>query len=75
MPSIRYTIILIFKWFGELNADELKKVPKIIVGNKIDMRNNEDPKHIKSEAVIISFPFSRQDKSSNRIAHISNVLH
>ncbi|KAM3139600.1 hypothetical protein pb186bvf_008245 [Paramecium bursaria] len=38
------------KWFGELNADELKKVPKIIVGNKIDMRNNEDPKHIKSEA-------------------------
>ncbi|KAM3139601.1 hypothetical protein pb186bvf_008246 [Paramecium bursaria] len=37
------------KWFGELNSDGLKKVPKIIVGNKIDMRNNEDPKHIKSE--------------------------
>ncbi|CAD8100284.1 unnamed protein product [Paramecium sonneborni] len=37
------------KWFPELNQDELQKVPKIIVGNKIDMRDDSNDKHIKTE--------------------------
>ncbi|CAK78406.1 unnamed protein product (macronuclear) [Paramecium tetraurelia] len=35
------------KWYPELNHDELQKVPKIIVGNKIDMREENNSKHIK----------------------------
>ncbi|CAD8178854.1 unnamed protein product [Paramecium pentaurelia] len=35
------------KWYPELNQDELQKVPKIIVGNKIDMRDESNSKHIK----------------------------
>ena len=57
-----------------MNSDGLKKVPKIIVGNKIDMRNNEDPKHIKSEPVLqLFFIYNRQDKLFNKIVHILNA--
>ncbi|CAD8094736.1 unnamed protein product [Paramecium sonneborni] len=38
------------KWYPELNQDELQKIPKIIVGNKIDMRDDSNENHIKKEA-------------------------
>ncbi|CAD8068841.1 unnamed protein product [Paramecium sonneborni] len=38
------------KWYPELEAPELKTVPKIFVGNKIDMRNPGKPNHIQYEA-------------------------
>lgn len=34
------------KWLPELSAEEYKKVPKIIIGNKIDMRNEQNMNHI-----------------------------
>ena len=39
------------KWHPELNANEYEKVPKIIVGNKTDMRDPNNPSHIKTQAV------------------------
>ncbi|CAD8154544.1 unnamed protein product [Paramecium pentaurelia] len=40
----------IIKWYPELEAPELKCVPKIFVGNKIDMRNQANPSHVQQEA-------------------------
>ena len=36
----------IIKWYPELEAPELKLVPKIFVGNKIDSRDSQSPKHV-----------------------------
>lgn len=40
------------KWYPELNKDNLANIPKIIVGNKIDMRDESNSKHIRKETVI-----------------------
>ncbi|CAD8084809.1 unnamed protein product [Paramecium sonneborni] len=37
------------KWYLELNEGKLKKVPKIFVGNKIDIRNTLNQNHIQFE--------------------------
>lgn len=39
------------KWYPEVSQEELSKIPKIVVGNKIDMRNGENSQHIRYEAV------------------------
>jgi GTPase SAR1 family protein len=31
------------KWLNELNSGELRNVPKIVVGNKIDLRVESSP--------------------------------
>ena len=38
---------------NELNNEELAKVPKVFIGNKIDMRNESNMKHISKATVII----------------------
>ncbi|CAD8175073.1 unnamed protein product [Paramecium pentaurelia] len=37
------------KWYPELSEGNLKNIPKIIVGNKIDCRNSTADKHIQFE--------------------------
>jgi hypothetical protein len=56
-PSTRLTggVFDKSKWFPELSKDELKTVPKIFVGNKIDMRNDRDPNHIQRDPVTLSY--------------------
>jgi len=39
------------QWYPELTQEELIRIPKIVVGNKIDMRNEENSQHIRYEAV------------------------
>lgn len=34
------------KWYPELSQGDLKNIPKIIVGNKIDCRNETAKNHI-----------------------------
>ena len=51
MLYIRLYIFYKIKWYPELSKDELKNVPKIFVGNKIDMRDDNNSSHIKKEAV------------------------
>ncbi|CAD8145825.1 unnamed protein product [Paramecium pentaurelia] len=38
------------KWYPELNKDKFAQVPKLIVGNKIDMRDEGNSRHIKKSA-------------------------
>ena len=38
------------KWYPELSQKEWAHIPKLIVGNKIDMRDDNNPKHIRAEA-------------------------
>ena len=40
------------KWYPELSEERLIRIPKIIVGNKIDIRNEENSQHIKYGTVI-----------------------
>ncbi|CAD8127079.1 unnamed protein product [Paramecium sonneborni] len=38
------------KWYPELNKDKFESIPKILVGNKIDMRNEGNSNHVKKTA-------------------------
>ncbi|CAK60696.1 unnamed protein product (macronuclear) [Paramecium tetraurelia] len=38
------------KWHPELNKDKFEQIPKIFVGNKIDMRNEGNSNHVKKTA-------------------------
>ncbi|CAD8131810.1 unnamed protein product [Paramecium pentaurelia] len=38
------------KWYPELNQDKFEQTPKILVGNKIDMRNEGNSNHVKKNA-------------------------
>ncbi|CAD8086058.1 unnamed protein product [Paramecium sonneborni] len=39
------------KWYPELNVENLKNIPKLIVGNKIDCRNETNENHLQFEEV------------------------
>jgi GTPase SAR1 family protein len=41
-----FKVFLIFKWYPEVNKDELANIPKLFVGSKIDMRDENDEEHI-----------------------------
>ncbi|CAD8180040.1 unnamed protein product [Paramecium octaurelia] len=43
------------KWYPELSQGDLKNIPKLVVGNKIDCRNEISQKHVKFEEAFEEF--------------------
>jgi GTPase SAR1 family protein len=39
------------KWYKELSEEDLARVPKMFIGNKIDLRSPSDETHIQKESV------------------------
>jgi hypothetical protein len=37
-----FKVLLLFKWYPEVNKDELANIPKVFIGNKINERNDYD---------------------------------